>query len=102
MDNMNNTISQESIDSLNNFIANYERERDARNARIMRERIEYDRLLQLENEALQESISYKVAQFIREAFELIVSGAWVVCKCIFVMFCMLAPFALIELVERIF
>lgn len=30
MDNMNNSISQESIDSLNNFIANYERERDAR------------------------------------------------------------------------
>lgn len=102
MDNMNNSISQDSIVSLNAFIANYERERDARNTRIMRERIEYDRAMRLEREAFTNTFSYKFAQILRDIFELIVSCVWGICKIVFVIFCLLAPFALIELVERIF
>ena len=70
MDNMNNTISQESIDSLNEFIANYERERDARKAREEQTRKDaYERAMR-KREDLESSFTYNLAGVAKDMLEL--------------------------------
>ena len=75
MDNMNNLISRESIDSLNNFIANYERERDARKAHKEQELKAFNECIAAERAMLESTLSYKVAQalrsFVESIFELV-------------------------------
>lgn len=63
-----NTISQESIDSLNNFIANYERERDER---IKREQDAYNEKinrLYREHEAWQPTFSQQLFEVVSTLF----------------------------------
>ena len=64
--NMNNTapaISQESIDSLNLFISNYERERDERRERECERIRERNAALYRECVAIRESFRYKATEF---------------------------------------
>ena len=70
MNNMNNTISQESIDSLNEFIANYERERDARKTREEQARKDaYERAMRKQME-LESSFTYNLAGVAKDTLEL--------------------------------
>lgn len=70
MDNMNNTISQESIDSLNEFIVDYEHKRDARKVREEQARKDaYERAMRKQTE-LESGFSYKVVTTAKDLLEL--------------------------------
>lgn len=70
MDNMNISINRESIDSLNEFIANYERERHAREVREEQARKDaYERAMRKQTE-LESGFSYKVVTTTKDLLEL--------------------------------
>lgn len=79
--NMNNTapISQESIDSLNLFIANYERERDARAERERIARAERNAEMVRECERIRNTFRYKATEFTIDVIEAIYG---MVCACV--------------------
>ena len=71
MDNMNNTtaISQGSIDSLNAFIANYERERDARRERERMACITHYAELERNYERMRSTFAHKATEFACDVVE---------------------------------
>ena len=80
--NMNNTapaISQESIDSLNLFISNYERERDARAERERVARIAHHAELERNYERIRNTFSFKATEFACDVTEALYG---MLCACV--------------------
>lgn len=101
---MNNSISQESIDSLNDFITNYERERDARKARKEREEREeskaaYERAMR-KREELESSFSYKVVTIAKDMLD--IAGSFLVglAKFALVAVVLLSPYILEAIIDK--
>lgn len=94
MNNMNNTspaISQESIDSLNLFIANYERERDERRERERESIRERNEALYREYERMRETFGYKATEFACDVAEAIYTMLCVCVKIAIALLIILSP-----------
>ena len=100
MDNMNNTISQESIDSLNIFIANHERERHARKAREEQARKDaYERAM-CKREELESSFSYNLAGVAKDMLELASNCLAGLAKFALVASVLLSPYILGVIIDK--
>jgi hypothetical protein len=100
MNNMNNSISQESIDSLNKFIANYERERDARKAREEQARKDaYERAMRKQTE-LESSFSYNLATIAKDLLELAGKCLAGVAKIALVTAALLSPYIIEAIIDK--
>ena len=100
MNNMNNSISQESIDSLNNFIANYERECDARKAREEQAHKEaYERTMR-KREELESSFTYNLATIAKDMLELAGDCLACVAKIALATAVMLSPYIFEAIIDK--
>jgi hypothetical protein len=98
---MNNTISQDSIDSLNAFIANYERERDARLERERIVRAERNAELMRECERIRGTLSYKVTELACDVAEGFMTTLEVIFKVIVALMLLLSPALLEALINSV-
>ena len=100
MNNMNNTISQESIDSLNEFIANYERERDARKAREEQARkVAFERAMR-KREELESSFIYNLTTIAKDLLELAGNCLAGIAKITLAITLLLSPYILEAIIDK--
>ena len=104
MENNMNTLSQESLDSLNNFIADFERKLADDKAREEKERVARIKRAYREREELEATTSYKICNFIYcivsglyELFSICLIG---ILKFVFVALVMLLPFFIVGIIEN--
>lgn len=100
MNNTNNTISQESIDSLNEFIANYERERDARKVREEQARkVAFERAMR-KREELESSFIYNLATIAKDLLELAGDCLAGIAKIALAITLLLSPYILEAIIDK--
>ena len=101
MDNMNNTISQESINSLNEFIANYERERDARKTREIQVcKDAYERAVR-KREELESSFTYNLVGVAKDLLELAGKSLAGIAKIALVTAALLFPYIIEAIIDKL-
>lgn len=100
MDNINNSISQETIDSLNNFIANYERERDARKAREEQAcKVSFERAMR-KREELESSFIYNLAMIAKDMLERAGNCLAIVAKIALAITLLFSPYILEVIIDK--
>ena len=101
MDNMNNTISQESINSLNEFIANYERERDACKAcEEQARKVAFERAVRKQME-LESSFTYNLVGVTKDLLELASNCLAGLAKFALVASVLLSPYILGAIIDKL-
>ena len=97
---MDNIISQESINSLNEFMANYERERDARKACEEQARKDaYERAMRKQTE-LESDFSYKVVMIAKDLLKLAGDCLAGIAKFMFVTAALLSPYIIEAIIDK--
>ncbi len=97
---MDNIISQESINSLNEFVAKYERERDARKAREEQARKDaYERAMRKQTE-LESSFTYNLAGVAKDSLELAGNCLAGLAKIALVTAALLSPYIIEAIIDK--